>query len=104
MTRKEVLDAAAEAVLKDRQSNYESPERNFEMIARLWSLYTGYPINAADVAVMQILLKVARQRANESYADNYIDIAGYAACAAECARDAQPTINEIRKSYDGGEE
>ena len=29
------------------------------------------------------LLKVARANENPSHADNYIDIAGYAACAGE---------------------
>lgn len=40
--------------------------------------------NERDVAMMMILLKVARDVSGESKRDNLVDIAGYAACAAEC--------------------
>lgn len=82
MNRKECLEAAAQAVLTDRETDYGKPEDTFEIIAELWSAYTGKTLDRLDVANMMILLKVARA-ANRYKDDTYIDIAGYAACAAE---------------------
>ena len=83
MTRKECLNAAIDAVCKDRENTYGIPEDNFKLIAALWSTYTGTKISPRDVAVMMILLKVARVRTGTNHSDNFVDIAGYAACAAE---------------------
>lgn len=82
MTRKDCLMAAIDAVCKDRENTYGSPEDNFKLIADLWSTYTGAKIGPQDVAVMMILLKTARAK-NSNHDDNFVDIAGYAACAAE---------------------
>lgn len=82
MTRKECLNAAIDAVCKDRENTYGSPEDNFKLIAELWSTYTGAKISPQDVSVMMILLKTARAK-NSNHDDNFVDIAGYAACAAE---------------------
>jgi hypothetical protein len=40
---------------------------------------------STDVAVMLALLKVARIKQNPNHTDNWIDIAGYAACGGEIA-------------------
>ena len=85
MTREECLDAAAKAVLTDRAREYGHPEDSFGLIAALWSRYTEREISSADVAVMMILLKIARIEGNPRHADSWVDIAGYAACGAECA-------------------
>lgn len=85
MKRKEVLDAAAKAVLTDRAREYGHPEDCFGLIAALWSRYTGCDISTADVAAMMILLKLARVEGNPRHTDSWVDIAGYAACGAECA-------------------
>lgn len=85
MTRKECLDAAGKAVLTDRSREYGHPEDSFALIAALWSRYTGCDISTADVAAMMILLKLARVEGNPRHMDSWVDIAGYAACGAECA-------------------
>ena len=93
MTRKECLDAAAACVLKDRNNSYGGPEDSFGVIANLWSVYLGRKVYPADVAMMMSLLKIARIKGNQGYADGYVDLAGYAACGAECAMpecDAEP--------------
>lgn len=82
MDRKEVLRYAGEAVLKDRDEQYGSPEDSFAAIAGLWSAYLDIAIMPVDVANMMILLKVARN-INKPKDDNWVDIAGYAACGAE---------------------
>lgn len=83
MTRMECLNAAIDAVCKDRENTYGPPEDNFKLIADLWSTYTGVKISPRDVAVMMILLKTARVRTGINHSDNFVDMAGYAACAAE---------------------
>jgi len=85
MTRKECLDMAAQCVLQDRASEYGGVEDNFRIIANFWSIYLGRKVYPADVAMMMALLKVARIRGNKAHADSFVDLAGYAACGAECA-------------------
>lgn len=83
MTRKEILDSAIQIITKDRQNQYGDAEDNFNIIADLWAVYLGRKLYAYDVAMMMILLKVARAKTGASNIDNYIDIAGYAACGGE---------------------
>lgn len=80
MERKEILEKAAEIVCKDREKAYGSPEDNFGMIAAMWSDYTGGKITGQDVACMMALLKIARIKSGNGKDDNWIDLAGYAAC------------------------
>ena len=88
MTRKKCLDAAAKCVLQGRDVTYGGPEDSFGVIANFWSVYLGRKVYPHDVAMMMALLKIARIKGNHGYADGYIDLAGYAACGAECAREA----------------
>ena len=85
MTRKEILDKALSIVTTDRENQYGPPENNFALIARLWREYLDIDtdITAHDVAIMMALLKIARIASGRPNADNYVDLAGYAACAGE---------------------
>lgn len=83
MKRENVLNKAKECVCGQRELDYGKPENNFGMIAKLWSEYIGTEITAVDVAVMMILLKTARIKNGGGSGDSFVDIAGYAACAAE---------------------
>lgn len=83
MTRDEVLTKAAETVTGFRVDDYGKPENNFAVIADLWTVYKDVPFDSHDVAVMMALLKIARIKSGHNKADNYIDLAGYAACAGE---------------------
>ena len=87
MTRTEILSKAEKCVCGQREEDYGSPENNFSLIARLWREYldTDMPITAHDVAIMMALLKVARIASGQTKEDNYVDLAGYAACAGEIA-------------------
>lgn len=92
MTRTEILDAAEKCVCGHREEDYGKPEDNFSTIAMLWSVYIRaalrnrdrdkQTITAKDVAIMMALLKIARI-ASGSNQDNFVDLAGYAACAGE---------------------
>lgn len=115
MTRKETLDAALKCVNGDREQDYGSPENNFRTIAEMWSAYLsaapcmGDPetgivgvvpeqkivvLDPYDVAAMLSLLKIARIASGHAKEDNWIDLAGYAACGGEL---------QGRLSSDGGE-
>lgn len=89
MTRAEVLDTAKEIVTADRDEQYGEPEDSFELIGSLWAAYLwgrGVHIDfltAYDVAAMMALLKIARVATGAGKADNWVDLAGYAACGGE---------------------
>jgi hypothetical protein len=70
-------------VCGDREQDYGSPENNFQIIANLWGAYSGYEFDAKDVAAMLALLKIARIASGHAKADNWVDLAGYAACGGE---------------------
>lgn len=82
-TRKEVLESALEIVTTDREEQYGSPEDNFKAIASMWSILFNADITPSQVAMAMICLKIARQTNGNGKIDNWVDIAGYAACGAE---------------------
>ena len=102
MTRADILDQAKKCVCGDREEDYGSPENNFETIANLWNdylqgiaadpkrlgisdestIYIPY-LDSVDVAMMMALLKIARVASGRAKDDNFIDLAGYAACGGE---------------------
>lgn len=85
MTRKECLESAAKAVLTDRSQQYGEPEDSFSAIAGMWSVYLGRSVSSCDVACMMALFKIVRAKQNPHHDDSWTDLAGYAACGAECA-------------------
>lgn len=89
MKRAEILAAAEKCVCGDREQSYGSPEDNFSRVAEFWSTYTGHPIVAEDVAAMLALLKIARIASGHVKADNWVDLAGYAACGGEIETEAK---------------
>lgn len=89
LTRENILDTAKKCVCGDREQDYGSPENNFRTIANLWAAYLqgcGVRIDFLephDVAAMLGLLKIARIASGHGKADNWVDLAGYAACGGE---------------------
>lgn len=85
MNRSQILDTAKEYVTKDRAATHGDAERNFGLIALYWSAHLDVYIKPEDVAVMMTLMKLARAKANQAHADNWIDACGYLACGGEIA-------------------
>lgn len=81
--REEILKKASKAISGERDKHYGSPEDNFSQIAVFWTNYLHILITSTDVANMMILLKMSRAMNDPTHEDNWIDIAGYAACAGE---------------------
>lgn len=88
MFRKQILENAIRIVCQDRRDKYGQIEDNFGLIADLWSSYLGASVTAVDVAMMMGMLKMARIKTGKYTQDNFVDLAGYAACGAECTPEA----------------
>lgn len=87
-TRESILETAKRCVCGDREQDYGSPESNFRTIASLWVDYLSakedaLDIRPHDVAAMLALLKIARIATGHAKEDNWVDLAGYAACGGE---------------------
>lgn len=118
MKREEILKEALKCVNSEREQQYGSPENNFAVIADLWVVYlknccvssnADVFVVADDVAAMMALLKIARISSGVDKVDNWVDLAGYAACggAIQSNRDEriQKMINtgapdEAKKRYE----
>ena len=92
MKREEILEAARKCVCGDREEDYGAPEDNSVRIPELCAAYTrgrcvaldaSLTIRPNDVAAMMALLKIARIAGGDAKMDNWIDLAGYAACGGE---------------------
>ena len=83
-TRASVLNEANKIVNGERASTYGGPEDSFKTIGDLWQAYAGVAFSPSDVAIMLGLLKVARLKNSPNHRDSWVDLAGYAACGAEC--------------------
>lgn len=81
------LDQVKDTV-EARQSVRGSRPAHFHTSAALWSAYLGKKITPHDVAMLQTLEKVSRQRNGYKH-DDAIDIAGYADCAFDLNEDAK---------------
>jgi hypothetical protein len=105
MTRAEILDAAKACVLGDREQDYGSPENNFRTIADMWNAYLGFGmIGPSDVAAMLALLKIARIASGHAKDDNWVDLAGYAACGGEIEAVDATAREAVAKFLGGGED
>jgi hypothetical protein len=85
-----ICHLAADLVGGERDRTHGTKRRNFENIARLWSAYLAnrpypLPLRPDEVGDLLELMKVARRQHGAHNLDDYIDAAGYAACAGEIA-------------------
>lgn len=83
-----VLQEAQDIIYGDREETYGRPDKNLAQIASLWNAFLGgkennegIRLSAADVSMMMILVKIARQQ-NNYKRDNIVDMCGYAALLA----------------------
>lgn len=96
MNRSEILQAAGQCVSVDRNATHGEPEDNFAAIAELQTAYLSRlkrpdGLLPHDVAVLNILQKVARLITSPEHPDHWVDLAGYAACGGECRPTKQNT-------------
>lgn len=84
---------AANLVSGNRQKDYGNKWDNHLNIAKMWNAYLGGKgvdtyLEPHDVALMMILLKMARTLTGDAFhkRDTYVDIVGYGAIAGVLAR------------------
>ena len=77
--RETVLQEAQRLVYGDRGETYGEPLDDFTRTAQLWSVVLDTTVDAEDVALCMILLKLSREL-YQPKRDNRVDIAGYAEC------------------------
>ncbi|MDF3607539.1 DUF6378 domain-containing protein [Paracoccus sp. DMF-8] len=89
MNRSEICAEAARITTTDRSATHGRPEDTFGMIASVWSARLGVNLTPAQVCILLADLKTCRAWGNPGHADNWVDLAGYAACGGELATEAQ---------------
>lgn len=84
----EALLALATQTIVDRRGSYGPPKEHFDRtvaaINAIFSHKLVSPLTSSDWAQIMILDKLARFQGTAKTSDTPIDIAGYAACLAEC--------------------
>jgi hypothetical protein len=95
--RAQFLDEVKRLVCADRNVTHGDAEDNFRVIADLWNVYlrnskgadnTG-DLSNKDVAIMMGLFKISRLMSNVNNMENWLDLAGYAACGGGIVKKSQ---------------
>lgn len=95
--RAQFLDEVEKLVCKDRNVTHGDAEDNFRVIADLWNVYLRNSkgadntddLNNKDVAIMMCLFKISRLMTNVNNMENWLDLAGYAACGGGIVKKSQ---------------
>jgi len=88
--RTEVLQEADNLVNGDRNVDYGDPIDDFRKTAKMWDIYlkSVYENRSYllphDVAALMSMLKLSRIAWSPEHRDNWVDLAGYAACGWDC--------------------
>jgi hypothetical protein len=82
----EMLLKHAAGVIETRRETYGEPKQSMEAIARRWSLTLGISVNAAQVVLCLIDLKLTRLARNPNHLDSAVDAAAYTALLREVVR------------------
>lgn len=91
MKAADIARLAADLVGGERAQQHGPVAENFGRIAAYWRCYMACrpdqsaPLSAEDVGPMMMLLKLARTQSGAHGEDNWVDMAGYAACGGEVA-------------------
>jgi hypothetical protein len=104
--RSKILTDAVGLINGDRNNDYGDPVDDFSTTADLWHTYIertmrargGLELRAHDVAVMMMLLKIARISWTPTKEDHWVDIAGYDGCGWDCVV-RQDDLTEPRCFY-----
>lgn len=72
-----ILDEAKELVSNDRNKSYGDAKENFDKASKIFYSWTGIQLSTRQISQVMQALKMAREEANPSHRDNYVDQAGY---------------------------
>lgn len=84
--RREALKMVEQCICNDRQKTHGDAEDNFANIATIANIVLknklAQPLDALDVALFSMCIKMGRCATSPRHLDNLIDHAGYAMCGA----------------------
>lgn len=83
--RSEILSKADALITEDREETHGDLNVTMGRIAAIWSARLGVAVTPAQVAILMVDLKTVRAWGNPAHSDNWVDMAGYAACGGELA-------------------
>lgn len=92
--RTEVLNEANNLINGDRNVDYGDPNDDFRKTAGMWDIYLKSVYEHRDhllphdVAVLMSMLKLSRIAWSPERRDNWVDLAGYAACGWDCVENS----------------
>lgn len=98
MHYRDVLKTCA-GILNDRNQKYGDSDVCFGRISKIASVVLDKPVSEYDVAIILSCVKLGRIPGNPAYADNYVDLANYAAFSAHFADKTSATENVIKPSF-----
>lgn len=81
-----------------RGDQYGTPIDDFKRIAAMWNglrNWNAFQYQPHDVAIYMLCLKLSRLMHSPDHYDNWLDIAGYAACGWACVKE-----NDERQTHD----
>ena len=87
MKHNEMMKAASELVAP-RGSVYGPIRENHEQIAELATAMTGIALDAHDILMIMVAVKLSRIRSTPEHVDSYLDALNYLSFAGEIATDA----------------
>lgn len=93
--RTQTLDEAKRLISEDRNTTYGEPIDNFSRIAEALNAFgyrgpEGRKLTPHDVPFIQVVTKLSRLVQTPDKADNWVDIAGYAATGREVSEAQKP--------------
>lgn len=101
--RSHVLIEAESLVNGDRDDEYGDPNDDFHKTAVMWDVYLKSVYKHRDhllphdVAALMSMLKLSRIAWAPERRDNWVDLAGYAACGWDCASSAiEPVVDVVQ--------
>ena len=98
-SRENIIKQVEKCILNDRQNTYGTPEDNFQKITDYWNTYLNikddtFKLTKQDVAIMMVLLKVARMGSSPNHLDNFVDAAGYSIIAGSFCNTEKETEDD----------
>lgn len=98
-SRENIIKQVEKCIMNDRQNTYGTPEDNFQKITDYWNTYLNikdatFKLTKQDVAIMMVLLKIARMGTSPNHLDNFVDAAGYSIIAGSFCNTEKETEDD----------
>lgn len=88
----------AREILEERAQQWGDPVETHEKIAQVWSAILGYKVQAWQVSLCMVGMKLVRAAGNPTEPDNYDDIPGYSDITKMIVGLDEDALEEIRKT------